>query len=230
MERVPTQTDLVRLCDAADEIVKFYWRRIPSDYGTVQDFTWELDLLHNIVRLLPYPRHYWTPFEIDFWEARTRWNGWTDEAYEAFAGIIFHHRNLYLMWNEAKDGAQPNDRIGESRGNVFVSSAVRRIEPAEFTFENEIDYLKQNADLLRSLCQFIPCEQQIDILSALEGKSRTAEQLMELCKISKSRLYGKRGNTEAGGLNELMRLDLVRNGSKDDSGIKGYYRPDRPPE
>ena len=48
--------------------------------------------------------------------------------------------------------------------------------------------------------------------------------------ISKSRLYGKRNDKNHGGLNELLRLNMVRNGSKDESGIKGYYRPDRPPE
>jgi hypothetical protein len=215
MERVPTQTDLVRLCDAADEIVKYYRWQIMRDRGTVGCFSQELELFDNIVRLLPYPRHYWTPFEIDFWEARERWSGWTDEVYDAFVGVIFVARNIHQHWL----------RAGSSKANPLDS-----VQDRSGFIKEQIDYLKQNADLLRSLCQFIPCEQQIDILSALEGKSRTAEQLMELCKISKSRLYGKRGNTEAGGLNELMRLDLVRNGSKDDSGIKGYYRPDRPPE
>ena len=133
MERVPTQTDLIRLCDAADDIVRYYKYDIHRTHGTVKGFTWQLDLFANIVRLLPYPRHYWTPFEIDFWESREFWNGWEDEAYDAFANLIFHARSIHWHWIGVTKAAQPNDRIQAIGGYA----------------EEQIGYLKAYADLLR---------------------------------------------------------------------------------
>lgn len=138
--------------------------------------------------------------------------------YDAFVGVIFPVRNIHLHWL----------RTGGDKANLLAD--VRLHISTRGFIKEQIENLKHHTDLLRTLCQFIPCEQQTDILTALDGKSRTAEQLMKLCNITKSRLYGKRDDKTVGGLNELMRLDRVRNGSKDDSGIKGYYRPDRPPE
>ena len=215
MGRLPPQLDIFRLCNAADEVVKFYRERIQKNRWTaiVQFFNYEMDELERAIMIIP----------------RRDWQGWTDAAYDCFVNVSEKARRVASHWSEVSRHAEPNDRIVERLGNVYAG-VRRHIEFAQFEFENRIDDLKESADLLRTLCQFILCEQQIDILSALAGKSRTAEQLMKSCNIPKSRLYGKRDDKTTGGLNELMRLDLVRNGSKDDSGIKGYYRPDHPPE
>ena len=218
MERVPTQTDLVRLCDAADSLVEFHRGRITQGIGTAEDFDCEIMLFYSVLRFLPYPKHFeGLPFDVGMWSTKPLWQGWTDEAYDMCMGLVVNAR----MWTVA---------LGNFSAAVKNGQQVNWNPATDEEFENQINQVKHFADLLRTLCQFIPCEQQIDILSALEGKSHTAEQLVKLCNIPKSRLYGKRDDKTVGGLNELMRLDLVRNGSKDDSGIKGYYRPDRPPE
>lgn len=137
MEREPAQLDLKRLCDAADEIVKYHQRSVLQERGIVQNVLYDMEHFANIVRLLPYPRHYWTPFNIDFWEARERWKGWTDEVYDAFVGVISIARNINQHWIQS----------GIAKANVL--SGIRlRISTSGF-IEEQVCYLRQSTDLLR---------------------------------------------------------------------------------
>jgi hypothetical protein len=119
MERVPSQVDLVRLCDAADSIVDYYRGRFGQGYGTVEDFRCELMLFYSVLRFLPYPKHFeGLPFDVGMWSTKPLWQGWTDEAYEMCMGVVVNARIL---------GDDPT--VGE--------------------FENRVNHVKHFADLLR---------------------------------------------------------------------------------
>ena len=215
MERIPTQTDLVRLCDAASDITGYYHRQIATGHGDVQGFTWQLDMFANIVRLLPHPRHYWTPFDIDFWEPREHWVGWSDDVYDAFAHTIFHARYIHQRWISAAEEAAPRDRIQPTPGGEV---------------ETQIRLLEESSAALRRSCQVTLCELQQDILNALDGQAMTADELEHATATGRQRLFGLKKDKAHGGLHELVALGLIVNGRNDGSGIRGYYRPDRPPE
>jgi hypothetical protein len=132
MERVPPQLDLKRLCDAADEIVKFYRGRIQRNWGIVNDLDWELQELEHAIMIIP----------------RRFWEGWTDAACERFANVSEKAKRVLSYWWEVRRHAEPNDRIVEQYGNVYAG-VRKHIEFAQFEFENRIDELKESADLLR---------------------------------------------------------------------------------
>jgi hypothetical protein len=121
MERVPTRTDLERLCDAADSIVHHYEYNITRFGSTVERWDWELDQFANIVRLLPYPPHYFTPFgveNVDWWCSRNEWQGWTDASYDAFVNLACLVRNLHLHWLDLKGDANAKQPIKASDPKV----------------------------------------------------------------------------------------------------------------
>jgi hypothetical protein len=132
MERVPPQLDLKRLCDAADEIVKFYRGRIQRNWGIANDLDWELKELEHAIMIIP----------------RRFWEGWTDAACERFADVSEKAGRVLSYWWEVRRHAEPNDRIVEQYGNVYAG-VRKHIEFAQFEFENRIDDLKESADLLR---------------------------------------------------------------------------------
>jgi hypothetical protein len=74
---------------------------------------------------------------------------------------------------------------------------------------------------------FVPSPLQRAILDALDGKSLTADELQSTLRVDRSRLYyaGRRGGK--GGLMELVAHGLILSGRG--RGIRGYFRPDKPP-
>ena len=137
MERLPTQTDLIRLCDAADRITKYHQQSVLQNRGLVVNVLYDMDNFTSIVRLLPYPRHYWTPFHIDFWEARDRWNGWTDEVYRSFGGVIFHARNILQHW--VSGGIHKADPYAKIQLRISTHGFL----------QEEVCYLREQTNLLR---------------------------------------------------------------------------------
>jgi hypothetical protein len=222
MERVPTQTDLIRLCDAVDSFHDYYQNSVAKSRGLVQHIDERLAEIERLVCVLPKPKWFFFSFDsvgIPHVEPNVKWQGWQALHWTRFLTLIEACRAVVLAWYEIKIDADPElkplQTVGRLPGSK-VETLVAQMTTAAFAF--------------REALPFTPCEEQEDILSALNEKSRTAEELMALCHISKSRLYGRRQDKNSGGLNELMRLDMIRNGQKDGSGISGYYRPDRPPE
>ncbi len=134
MERVPPQLDLKRLCDAADEVVKFYRRtnQRNSVLGFVFELDWELQELERAIMIIP----------------RGLWQGWTDSTYDCFVNVDKKAGPVISHWSEVRRNAQPNDRVVEQLGNVYAG-VRKHIEFAQFEFENRIDDLKESADLLR---------------------------------------------------------------------------------
>lgn len=222
-ERIPTETDLRRLCDAAIGFRDYYLRTVNRSRGMVQQIDEHLSTIERLTMVIPCPR--WFFFSFDSVRApleppSVQWHGWSDDHWTAFVELIEACRAVVLAWYSVKQDAiedgqelKPLQRVG----TLPDSEALRQVEA-----------MAAKAERLASLCQKTLCEVQIDILKALGGKSLTKEQLCKECNIGQTRLYGNREKN--GGLYELMRLDLVRNGADDDSGIKGYYRPDSPPE
>ncbi len=71
--------------------------------------------------------------------------------------------------------------------------------------------------------EFVPSDTQREILESLDGVAKTADELMDALDVSRHKLFGRRDGK--GGLKELMSWGMIENVS----GIRGYYRPDRPP-
>jgi hypothetical protein len=68
---------------------------------------------------------------------------------------------------------------------------------------------------------------QDHIWSALDGKAATADALELLLHTDRRRLYYGGTPDKRGGLDELVKRGLVLSGKG--MGIRGYFRPDRPP-
>lgn len=216
MERVPTQTDLQRLCDAAESISQFYRTHVAGRGCPADRWEYELDQFSNIVRLLPYPRHYFTVWSTDtvsWWERREEWQHWSDGVFEAFVYLASTVRNLHILWLDRKDSETSWVKSDEH-------SPIQRLM---------LDVDACVADL-RANISFTPSEMQNLILESLDGTAMTKEELCHAVGAkSANTIYGSRSDKSVGGLNELMTMGLVVNGRSDKSGIRGYYRPDSPP-
>jgi hypothetical protein len=74
---------------------------------------------------------------------------------------------------------------------------------------------------------FILSPLQRKILALLDGKSMTGDELETATHADRKRLYYGWGNDCRGGLDELRQRGLVKSGRG--QGIRGYFRPDKPP-
>lgn len=218
MERVPTQTDLSRLCDAIEKFSHY----VQSRRASVQGMDERTEELKKLILVLPVPRYFTVSFDgvgRPYDPPAVEWRGWNEKHWQTFLETIEACRAVILAWwqvhVDSEYSLKPLQTVHahpDGKSTELLDSAVRC------------------SRRLRELCSFTPCEEQNDILNALVRKSLTADELEKECNISRSRLYGRRANKDIGGLNELVRLDFVRNGANDGSGISGYYRPDSPPE
>jgi hypothetical protein len=220
MERVPTQTDLIRLCDAVDAVVGYYERHFLEGIGTdnllreMQRLSKRMLHFHDVVKNIPFPAEFFIPRKmIDMQDAFTAWHGWEGRQFEAFVVVLDCAREVHHQFPGLIDGM--HHRIHVCHFKKFGGSQESRDNMAVW---------KLAAERLRSACRFDMCEVQKDIFSALDGKRRTKTQLASLCGVSQSKLVGKRNDPQIGGLNEMMNLGLIANDGR------GYYRPDRPPE
>lgn len=220
MERVPTQTDLIRLCDAVDDAVGYYQRHFLENIGTdnllreMTRLSKRMQHFHDVLKNIPFPAEFFIPLNlIDIDEAFESWHGWEVRHFEAFIVLIDCAREIHQNFPGLLDGMYHPTHLCHF-GQFGGSDETR----------DNTSVWKMAAERLRSACRFDMCEVQIDVWSALDGKRRTKEQLMSLCKVSQSRLYGKRNDSQTGGINEMMNLGLIANDGR------GYYRPDRPPE
>jgi hypothetical protein len=113
---------------------------------------------------------------------------------------------------------QDGRRIAEWKNSGKKASAQVENQPANLTIPTPKP---------SPINPFVPSPLQRAILAALDGKSMTADELESALKVDRSRLYysGRRGGK--GGLSELVKLGRVLSGRG--RGIRGYFRPDKPP-
>jgi len=74
---------------------------------------------------------------------------------------------------------------------------------------------------------FNPSPLQKAILKVLDGRAKTADDLQFSLRVDRRRLYYGGTPDGKGGLSELCDRGSVQSGKG--KGIRGYYRPDRPP-
>lgn len=123
MERVPTQTDLLRLCDTAIRFHRCCETELKNHCGCKQDVDELVNELKRVVDTIPRPRNlcfYFDSVRLEPAEPTIPWQGWSDTVYPVFIQSILAAGECVLIWAQVDLDLLPLPRAG-----ITPSTGVR---------------------------------------------------------------------------------------------------------
>lgn len=181
MERIPTQTDIMRICGAADDVIGFYHRRFLTNIGTarqlreMQRLANRMSEFHSQVKTAPYESEFFIRISSKQVDATfSQWHGWSRQHFNAYVTMV----------NCAKQVVESFPALLELTHRK-VDAAAYQHDGDSMVTRTKMDDWKSSVRHLRNVCQFTPCPLQQEILQVCDGRSLTADALMSAnCRVS----------------------------------------------